>query len=162
MKENVLDVLIYLFDHVFDMDTDTEAETDQETLATELEAAGFEKIEIDKAFDWLEDLHFAQARTEGIRSKTMGGMRFYAPEESERIAPDCRGFLLHMEACGVIDAQLREMVIDRVMALDAVQVDVNQLKWIILMVLCNSDREDGPSVEWVEEIMLGDFADTMH
>ncbi len=162
MKENVLDVLIYLFDHVFDMDTDNEIETDQETLATELEAAGFEKIEIDKAFNWLEDLHFAQARTESVRTHTKGGMRIYTPEEVDRLLPECRGFLQTMEECGVIDAQLREMVIERVLALESVRVDVSQLKWVILMVLCNTSREDGPSVEWVEELMLGDCTETMH
>lgn len=160
MKENVLDVLIYLFDNVFD--TESEVETDQETLTDELEAAGFEKGEIDKAFNWLEGLHFAQARTESVRVKTMGGVRIYTPEELDRISAECRGFLLTMEECGVIDAQLREMIVERVMALESVQIDLTQLKWVILMVLCNSNREDGPSVEWVEEVMLGDFTETMH
>lgn len=160
MKENVLDVLIYLFDHVFDAEQEVDA--DQETLSDELEAAGFEKGEIDKAFDWLEDLNFSQARTEGLKEQTGRAVRIYAPRETERLSAECQGFLLTMEQCGVIDAQLREMVIERVLALETEEIDVSQLKWVILMVLCNAEREDGPPVEWVEEIMLGDFTETVH
>lgn len=160
MKENVLDVLIYLFDNVFD--AESEVETDQETLADELEAAGFEKIEIDKAFNWLEGLQFAEAQTKRVRAHTLGGIRIYTAEEMDRISGECRGFLFTMEECGIIDAQLREMIIERVMALAPVHIDLAQMKWVILMVLCNSNREDGPSMEWVEEVMLGDFAATMH
>ena len=55
MKENVLDVLMYLFENYLD-DDDNETEADRETLTVELEEAGFAKLEINKAFDWLENL----------------------------------------------------------------------------------------------------------
>lgn len=160
MKENVLDVLMYLFDHVFD--TEVEVDTDQDILSDELEAAGFGKPEIDKAFDWLEDLRLAQDRSEGVKGQTPRGMRIYVPEELARLSQECRGFLLFMEQCNIIDAQLREMIIERVLALETPEIDLEELKWVTLMVICNSDREDGPSVEWVEELMLDDFTDVMH
>jgi Smg protein len=54
MKENVLDVLIYLFEnYMFDED---EYEPDQETLVLELSQAGFDQAMIDRAFNWLENL----------------------------------------------------------------------------------------------------------
>ena len=38
---------------------------------------------------------------------------------------------------GVLDFTSRELVIERVMALDAKNLDVEQLKWLVLMVLFN-------------------------
>ena len=64
-------------------------------------------------------------------------MRCYTPEEQVRLDADCRGFLLFLEMNGVLDFASREMVIERVMALDAKHLDVEQLKWIVLMVLFN-------------------------
>ena len=45
IKENVLDVLMYLFENYLD-DDDNETEADRETLTVELEEAGFAKLEI--------------------------------------------------------------------------------------------------------------------
>ncbi len=160
MKENMLDVLMYLFDHVFD--TDMEVATDQDTLTDELEAAGFEKIEIDKAFDWLEDLRMAEDRAQGVRAQTASGHRIYTEDERQRLSAECRGFILFMEQCGIIDPQVREMVIERALALGNHLIDLDQLKWVTLMVLCNCERENGPPVEWVEELMLDEFTDVMH
>ena len=52
MKENVFDVLMYLFENY--MDEDPEVDQDQEALTSELTQAGFPKGEIRKAFSWLE------------------------------------------------------------------------------------------------------------
>jgi Smg protein len=160
MKENVLDVLMYLFDHVFDVDM--EVETDQDTLSDELEAAGFEKGEIDKAFDWLDDLRLAEDRAEGLKGQGTGSIRIYADRELQRLSPECHGFMVFMEQCGIVDAQVREMIIERALALGTPEISLDHLKWVTLMVLCNCNREDGPPVEWVEELMLDEFTDIMH
>ena len=54
MKENILDVLIYLFENY--MFESGEFEPDQDTLVTELSQAGFDHSMIDRAFEWLENL----------------------------------------------------------------------------------------------------------
>ena len=48
MKENVFDVLMYLFENY--MDEGTEFQPDQEALTYELTQAGFRRGEIRKAF----------------------------------------------------------------------------------------------------------------
>ena len=54
MKEDMLEVLIYLFEnYIVD---GVSFEPGQHELAQELEGAGFAGEEIDKAFVWLEDL----------------------------------------------------------------------------------------------------------
>ena len=54
MKEDVLDVLMYLFETY--IETEDEPEADQNTLRIELIKAGFNNNEIDKALDWLDGL----------------------------------------------------------------------------------------------------------
>ena len=54
MKESMFDVLMYLFENY--MEEDTEFNPDQESLTTELSQAGFPRVEISKAFSWLEGL----------------------------------------------------------------------------------------------------------
>ncbi|HZD53649.1 MAG TPA: DUF494 family protein, partial [Woeseiaceae bacterium] len=54
MKENVLDVLMYLFETY--TDAEEEPEPDQNELRDELSRAGFADSEIDRALDWLDGL----------------------------------------------------------------------------------------------------------
>ena len=51
MKENVFDVLIYLFENY--MDEETEVSPDPDSIRSELLEIGFPHREINRAFDWL-------------------------------------------------------------------------------------------------------------
>ena len=53
MKENVLDVLLYLFENI--MVEDPDADDDRESLQSSLIEAGFTPHEINKAFAWLDE-----------------------------------------------------------------------------------------------------------
>ena len=55
MKENVFDVLMYLFEKYY-MDDDSPVATDRDSVHSELSKAGFRVDEIDRAFNWMEDL----------------------------------------------------------------------------------------------------------
>mgnify|MGYP001379992511 CR=1 FL=1 len=46
-----------------------------------------------------------------------------------------RGYLLHLEQVGILKPQQRELVIDRLLALDNEEIDVEQTKWVVMMVL---------------------------
>ncbi len=47
------------------------------------------------------------------------------------------GILLFLEQIQVLNLETREMVIERVLALDTAEFDLEDLKWVILMVLFN-------------------------
>jgi Smg protein len=134
MKETVFDVLMYLFENY--MDEGPEFHPDQKQLALELSEAGFHRGEIRKAFRWLDGLS-AQRRSSGGQSlhRDPAAMRHYDPGELRKLGPACRGFLLLMEQHGALDACTRELVIERAMALDLEEIALEQLKWIVLMVL---------------------------
>ncbi len=133
MKENVLDVLMYLFENY--MSDDIEFDTDEESLRVELQEAGFQSIEISKAFEWLEGLVALQDFPEKLPLVNTSSLRVYTAEEADKLDLDARGFLMFLEQTGVLDHNTREMVIDRVMALDEDEIDIEQLKWVTLMVL---------------------------
>jgi len=142
MKENVLDVLIYMFENaMFDDEAEAHA-PDQEALAHELSQAGFEHGTIDRAFDWLENLAQLCEQSPATPPAKQDALRHYSAAESERIGLDAQGLLLNLEQCGVLDPVSREMVIDRLLALDDECIDLDNLKWVILMVLGNYAEND--------------------
>ena len=152
MKENVLDVLIYLFEnYMFD---DDGYEPDQETLMIELSQAGFEHGMIDQAFEWLENLAtLCEQHPEELPALATTSIRHYTTEECEHLNLEARGLLLSLEQCGVLNTISREMVIDQLMALGVEQVEIDHIKWVILMVLSNYTDGEGIS-ELTESLVL--------
>jgi Smg protein len=151
MKESVLDVLMYLFEHY--LDEETEVESDQEELRSELLRAGFPEPEVDKAFAWLEGLTNEHGEGGAVDAARVGSVRIYTDEECARLDTACRGLLLFLEQVGVLDALSRERVIDRVMALEGEEIDLEQLKWVVLMVLFNQPGRES-AFAWMEDLVI--------
>ncbi len=158
MKENILDVLMYLFENY--MNDEIEFDTDEESLRVELQEAGFQQTEITKAFQWLEGLVDKQDSEEPTLSNA-SSMRVYTPEESDKLDLDSRGFLLFLEQTGVLDHNTRELVIDRVMALEADEIDLEQLKWVVLMVLFNQPGREA-AFAWMEDLVFEEATGILH
>ena len=138
MKENLLDVLMYLFENY--LDDETEVQPDKELLRIELEEAGFDRGEVNKAFGWLEGLAADPAR--GMQRHATSSIRVFNTDELLRIDTESRGFLLYLEQIGILNQEHRELVVDRIMALDSDEIDIDQVKWIILMVLFNQPGQE--------------------
>lgn len=147
MKETVLDVLMYLFENYQAgefSDVDNQA-----TLRDELVAAGFPDEEVGNAFGWLDGL--AETRQLPLIFGPSGALRLYAREELARLSAECRGFLLYLEQLGILTMHAREMVIDRLMALNE-DVDLERVKWVCLLVLMN-EPESEEAFAHVEEMV---------
>lgn len=157
MKETILDVLLYLFEHYFYDDPD--AVRDRDSLQNGLIQAGFSPAEIHKAFDWLDEL--ARQRPASAMPRRDTPVRVYAEPEMDRLDLECRGFLMFLENSGVIDADQRELVLDRAMALDQDEVDVDDLKWVVLMVLFNQPGSEA-AYAWMESQMFEDEPEPVH
>jgi Smg protein len=157
MKETILDVLLYLFEHYFYDDPD--AVRDRDSLQNGLIQAGFSPAEIHKAFDWLDEL--ARQRPVSTVARRDTPVRVYADSEQDRLDLECRGFLMFLENSGVIDADQRELVLDRAMALDQDEVDVDDLKWVVLMVLFNQPGSEA-AYAWMESQMFEDEPEPVH
>ncbi len=160
MKESVLDLLMYLFQNY--MEEQPESEPDRESLHGELLGAGFTQEEIAKAFDWLDDLADRQRHAGRVAGGHGGGaMRIYSAQEESRLDLECRGFLLYLEQNGIIDPAVREVILDRVMALDPEEIDFDRLKWVILMVLFNQPGREN-AYQWLENMVFDDYVEYLH
>ena len=159
MKENILDVLMYLFENY--MDSELEMFPDQESLKLELVDAGFTNTEVDKAFDWLEGL--ASLKEGALLSMPAAGrsIRVFTDHEMKKLSVECRGFLLFLEQLNVLDATNRELVIDRVMALEGEDIDLRQLKWVILMALFNQPGQEA-AFAWIEDQVFEEATPISH
>ena len=151
MKETILDVLLYLFEHYFYDDPD--AVRDRDSLQNGLIQAGFSPTEINKAFDWLDEL--ARQRPTAAAPRLDTPVRVYSEPELDRLDIECRGFLMFLEHSGVLDAERRELVLDRIMALDADEVDLDDLKWVILMVLFSQPGQEAACAFLENDLLEG-------
>jgi Smg protein len=141
MKETLLDVLMYLFENYHD--GELEGSDNQETLRVELAAAGFPDEEVTHAFSWLDGL--AKQRAEPSLRGRSGVIRLYAPQEQEKLSAECRGFLLYLEQLGILTPESRELVIERLLALED-EVDLERVKWVCLLVLINQPGAEEAAV----------------
>jgi Smg protein len=157
MKESILDVLLYLFEHYIANDADLVR--DRDSLQNGLLEAGFSPAEIHKAFDWLDGL--AERRHDAATPRAGGPTRIFFGPELDKLDVDCRGFLMFLEQQGILDASQRELVLDRAMALDQDELDLDDLKWVVLMVLFNQPGSEA-AYAWMETQMFEDDGELVH
>ncbi|MDT8438514.1 MAG: DUF494 domain-containing protein [Wenzhouxiangellaceae bacterium] len=158
MKENVLDVLMYLFEnYIYD---EPEVEPDREQLDETLQQAGFTSGEIERAFGWLDGLA-EQRQLPELANHSDDPLRLFSREESRRIDTEARGFLIYLEHSGVLDAPRRELVLDRLMALGADEIGLEDLKWVVLMVLFNQPGQEA-NYAWMEDLMFDEEGEYPH
>jgi Smg protein len=140
MYENMVDVLIYLYENY--MDGERRPPHDQDALEEELSQAGFSNREIEKALRWLDELA-AGAASAPHHPYAERSMRIYTPAETAKLDLEARGLLLFLEQSAILDPESRELVIDRLLAIDHGQVSADEIKWVVLLVLMNRPgRED--------------------
>jgi Smg protein len=188
MKENVLDVLLYLFEYYMADNPGQPLDSDRDSLESRLVEAGFTTAEIRKAFGWMDTLwqrrsltplallhgrHDAQLHTEGesacdtshtritLERTQPPSLRIYVGEELTRLDTDCRGFLLFLESIGILSPTNRELVIERVLALPEEDMDVERLKWLVLLVLFTQPGEE-EAYAWMEELIYDNLSGYMH
>jgi len=158
MKENVLDLLMYLFEnYIYD---EPESTPDRESLTISLEEAGFTNAEIERAFNWLDGLA-EQRQLPELGHQSDFPIRVFSMEECQRLDVDARGFLLYLENAGVLDAVRREQVLDRLAALEHDDLDIEDVKWVVLMVLFNQPGQEA-NYAWMEDLMFDDEGEIRH
>lgn len=130
----MFDILVFLFENYFHAG----AYPDQDTLSKRLSAAGFDSRDISQALSWLSGLEGLEQGA-GVLVGSHG-FRFYTEQELSALSAEGRGFLMFLETAGVINPLQRELIIERVLALDEPPADLEQVKLIVLMVLWNQNE----------------------
>lgn len=157
MKDNVLDLLIYLFENY--MSVDDEPRPDRKTLKQELDKAGFSEPDTERALEWLEGLSGEQLGK--VAEATARAVRVFSSQELQRLDTDVRGYLVHLQNLHILSAAQRELVIDRLMALDADEIDIEQVKWVVLMVLFSQPGQESAYAQ-MEDLVFEERPDPLH
>ena len=155
----MFDILMYLFENY--MGSTIAFQIDYDTMIMELEEAGFHRQEINRALDWLDGLSRVQKTVEAGPTLSTQSIRHYLPEECEHINKEARGFMLYLEQTGILDPATREIVIDRLMALDPREIDSGRVKWVVLIALFNQPDKQS-SLSLLQEMVLTDALDVLH
>ncbi|MCW8944160.1 MAG: DUF494 domain-containing protein [Sedimenticola sp.] len=159
MNENVVDILIYLYENY--MDNDQDPTSDQSQIHDELIQAGFPEQEVNKAFQWMDELALRQAPEDHFPHHPQGSTRIYTDEEQRRIDADSRGLLMFLEQNSILNPAGRELVIDRAIALGTHTIGVEELKWVVLMVLINQPGQETAFAQ-MEELVYNDIPAYLH
>lgn len=131
----MFDVLVYLYETYWRPD----ACPDHVQLTRKLSAVGFESDEIRDALSWLNGLTEATQSYHGEQGAK--SLRVYSADELEHLGEASVGFVSFLESAGVLPPPMREMVIDRAMAIPGAPMDLEDLKIIVLMVFWSLGEE---------------------
>ncbi|MHB8919863.1 MAG: Smg family protein [Halothiobacillus sp.] len=164
MKETVLDLLMYLFENHMEEEPHLPPEPLRMDLQQKLLAAGYESDEISRAFSWLdgasESPSLALANVVANTPKP-SSFRIYTDEEQAVLDLDAQGFLLQLEEIGVLSSNTRETVIERALALDHDDMDLDDIKWVVMLVLFARPGEEA-AFAWMEELVFAEPTDLLH
>ncbi len=145
MNGTVLDILLYVFDrYMFD---ETPEVPERDVLAQDLASAGFGEANVERALDWLADLAGERSRvtlpgSSGAGPRNRHALRIYSPAEMTRLSVECRGLLMSLEEVNILNPAQRELVIDRLLALDVEDLNQEQVRWVVLMVLSSQPGQE--------------------
>lgn len=132
----MFDILVYLFEHYDNLSN----QPDEESLTRTLEEAGFEQEDILEAVGWLQGLQQDRLWDSGLASSPRS-IRLYSHPELAKLGSEGLGFLRFLEDSAVVTPGLRELIIERAMALPEDPLPLSTLKVIVLMVLWSREQE---------------------
>ena len=148
MKETILDVLMFMFQSY--VEDNEEVELDKESLYKNLSEAGFADKNIERAFEWLEGLPGVDDSAL-LNKPTKYSFRLFSDIEHQKIGEEGLSFLMFLERLGIFHGEIREHVIDRIMALDTQSVDLSQIRWVVLMILFNTPGNES-NYTWLQNL----------
>lgn len=139
----MFEVLVYVYENYWRGDACPELQQ----LGRKLSAVGFEADEIEQALVWLNGLNIA-AQTTASESPTYAAtspaptsLRVYSVAEQDHMGAAGLGFVSFLETAGVLPAPMREIVLDRAMAVPGGPISLDDLKIIVLMVYWSFGEE---------------------
>ena len=139
----------------------------REQLGRKLSTAGFEREDILEALAWLDGLHVAALGILAPQDKARDAanakddqppawpaspdsLRVYTAHEMAHLGSECIACIRFLEDAGALPPELREVVIDRALAIPDSPLDPDDLKIIVLMVYWRVGAE--PDVLILDEL----------
>jgi Smg protein len=150
----MFDVLVYLYEHYWRPDACPESGL----LVRKLSAVGFEEGEITEALTWLDGLQTVTQHT--VMDASNDSARVYTDGELDRLGVEALGFLQFLGSAGVLTPRLREVVLDRVMAVPRGPVALDDFKILVLLVFWSLGEE--PDALILDELFVDDEDRLIH
>ena len=88
-------------------------------------------------------------------------MRVLTQQEHQRLDMETQGMLLYLEQTGILNPLTRELVIERAMALDTQELEAEDVKWIVLLVLLNQPGQES-AFALMEEMIYNGIPNLLH
>ena len=145
----MFEVLVYVYENYWRGDACPELPQ----LERKLSAIGFDADEIRDALIWLDGLNLAAQSTLWLDTPareprdlppsfpSSDSLRIYSVAEQNHLGAECLGFITFLESAGVLPPPLREVIVDRAMAVPGEPMALDDLKIIILMVYWSFGEE---------------------
>ncbi|VAW34581.1 Protein of unknown function Smg [hydrothermal vent metagenome] len=139
MNENIVELLLYLFEnYIYESDNE---DFDKQTIGQGLSSAGFASLTINNAFSWLEDLQVDVGLYQNIPISS-DSFRVFTASEQLNIDEESIDFIYYLHNAGILDNIQREILINAIMRLQTNHWDVDDLQWLVLMVLFSQPDQE--------------------
>lgn len=139
-------------------------------LVCQLNAMGFEADQITLALAWLHGLHAAVRElrepapdgppAQGLLRPSAQSVRIYPSFEQRHLGTQCLAFITFLEASGALPAHVRELVLERAMAIPGAPLALEDLKLIVRMVYANMGLDPGALI--LDELASDSVRPTLH
>ncbi len=152
----MFEVLVFMFENYFA----NHAFPDNDVMAQELSAAGFNQSDILGAVDWFHKMKSMLIEPAAIYSHKHTSLRMFTDSELKKINTESISFILFLQQANVINDVERDLIIDRAMALKQKQISIEEMRWITMIALWNEGREK--DYLFIEDALFNPHGLTIH
>ncbi len=152
----MFEVLVFIFENYIAH----HALPDNDVMAQELSAAGFNQKDIQGAVGWFQEMKSMLTQPPAVYSHQHSATRILTDNELKKINIESISFVLFLQQANVINDVERDLIIDRAMALKQEQVCIEEMRWITMIALWNEGREK--DYLFVEDALFNPRGLTLH
>ena len=152
----MFEVLVFIFENYIAH----HALPDNDVMAQELFAAGFNQKDIQGAVGWYQEMKSMLTQPPIAYSHQHAGTRVLVESELKKLTIESVSFVLFLHQANVINDAERDLIIDRAMALKQEQVNIEEMRWITMIALWNEGREK--DYLFVEDALFNPRGLTLH
>ena len=139
IKEDFLDILLYLFEY-YSEDPVRESDTSF-VIRDHLIDAGFQDAAIDHAMDWVEIFKNPKEDTM-LHVPSSTSVRILSDDEKNLLDVECQNYISRLEKFGLLTPEKRELLIDKLTSIGIEPMDLEVVKALSILMLFQE-----PSVE---------------
>lgn len=160
MNDSLFGLLLYVFENYPQLDHTNESK--REEITEEMINSGFNKNDVEQIMDWFLDLNQQrQLLLNSTLNQDMTSHRVFSQRECECMTPEARSRILELQQKGYIDTVTRELVLDRLIALDEPSLDSPEIDWLVLVVMYQ-DSDQPHQRRLIEDMVMLEESSICH